>query len=940
MTDNITVNIDATEPEIAVSLDELRYLVFRGLVGDSAYDIAVKLGFVGTEAEWLASLKGGKGDPGADGYSPTVQVTNIPGGNRVTITDKNGPKEFEVDDGISPSVLVADIEGGHRVTITGAEGSRTFNVMDGATGEDGDDGHSPYINSSGYWVFWNDSTGAWVTTNYKAAGTPGADGHSPYIGQNGNWFAWDDNLATYDDTGVEAQGADGARGPSAIVQAYLDDGVVRIAEAYESYTADDIYTSLMMQTDIDNGVMPLVSYSPVDGDSVYFELDAHHSSAASPIIYFRSKDYLLSVDSTGVYTLTNRPQGGGSSDAVLYTEQTLTPAQKEQARENIGAGTYSKPIGGIPASDMASGAIPSKTSELTNDSGFLTPSQVVAKGRTVIDPTLLTAGAAADALSVREAFVANVQPLFVDVLAGNWLGSQNAAFSNSAENAEKYFTFSGTEGSDAVSVAGGTASIASLTNGQWWRGIVEYDDGTCVPTMVSYQGTADTLHIFPALTAAVTSGKIMPSLYSIHATSLGYKWYAQYVYGSNAKHCLKSKPIARWLARNSDAIPFTKINSFWWGENNGNVQRSLQVCNATLKHLHMNIDKSASAATPKGFLWTVNVGGRSGYAEILMSGNYASDFFAYPEGEGFVIELYQDGVLAGTYHKTTVHYERICLDFSACENIELRVYTTGNSVTHTIELTEVSVWETGAFDRAELLPFGSVPAQMFDSWGVQFDSATATEFKRLHTLKLGVTAPWENHSQGGATSAWGRAWFYENVVKYHPTHVLIDFIINDSNGRGASGFAQTVEGPDGAEYDNIMNTVDEYIDNMLAIIKMAMSYGIQPIVCLAPYSDNEKPEWSYRLIDKWSVDPERFEFSILKGAESPQSFAEYAEKTWVQNQGYQTAAQVQTAIAGLQTKAITDTGGYFTTDTVEGALQEIGAELSGVNTLIGSGVIT
>ena len=561
-------------------------------------------------------------------------------------------------------------------------------------------------------------------------------------------------------------------------------------------------------------------------------------------------------------------------------------------------GTYSKPSGGIPASDMASGAIPSKTSDLTNDSGYITAAQVVTEGDTVIDPTLLIEGAAADALSVREAFVANVQPLFVDVLAGNWLGSQNAAYSTSAENAEKYFTFSGANGADAVSVTGGTASISALTQNQWWRGIVQYDDETCIPTMVAYQGTANTLSIFPALTSAVTSGKIMPSIYSIHATSLGYKWYAQHVYNANAKHCFKSKPIARWLARNSDAIPFTKINSFWWGENSGNVQRSLQVCNATLKHLHMNIDKSASAATPKGFSWTISVGGKTGYAEILMSGNYAADFFEFPQGEGFVIELYQDGVLTETYHKTTVHYERICLDFSACDTIELRVYATGNSVTHTIELTEVSVWEAGAFDRTELLPFGSVPAQMFDSWGAQFDAATATEFQRLHSAKLGVTAPWENHSQGGATSAWGRAWFYENVAKYHPTHVLIDFIINDSNSRGSSGFAQTVAGPDGTEYDNIMNTVDEYIANMIAIIKMAMSYGIQPIVCLAPYSDNEKPEWSYRLIDKWSVDPERFDFSISRGAESPQSLDLYAEKTWVTGRGYQTAAQVQTAISG------------------------------------------
>ena len=40
----------------------------------------------------------------------------------------------------------------------------------------------------------------------------------------------------------------------------------------------------------------------------------------------------------------------------------------------------------------------------------------------------------------------------------------------------------------------------------------------------------------------------------------------------------------------------------------------------------------------------------------------------------------------------------------------------------------------------------------------------------------------------------------------------------------------------------------------------------------------------------------------------------------------------------FQTKSITDTGGYFHTDTVEGALQEIGAELAGVNVLLGSGI--
>jgi len=71
--------------------------------------------------------------------------------------------------------------------------------------------------------------------------------------------------------------------------------------------------------------------------------------------------------------------------------------------------------------------------------------------------------------------------------------------------------------------------------------------------------------------------------------------------------------------------------------------------------------------------------------------------------------------------------------------------------------------------------------------------------------------------------------------------------------------------------------------------------------------------------------------------QSHQSLSGYATEQWVGQQGYLTQHQ---SLADYQTKAITDAGGYYTTDTVEGALQEIGAELAGVNTLIGTGVIS
>ena len=61
---DLTANIETGRPVIAANLEELRYLVFHGMTGDagqSAYDLAVELGFEGTEAQWLASLKGADG---------------------------------------------------------------------------------------------------------------------------------------------------------------------------------------------------------------------------------------------------------------------------------------------------------------------------------------------------------------------------------------------------------------------------------------------------------------------------------------------------------------------------------------------------------------------------------------------------------------------------------------------------------------------------------------------------------------------------------------------------------------------------------------------------------------------------------------------------------------------------------------------------------------
>lgn len=74
------------------------------------------------------------GAPGQDGVSPSITITDITGGHRVSVTDANGTHTFDVmngTDGVSPVVTVTNITGGHQVTITDATGNHTFNVMDG-----------------------------------------------------------------------------------------------------------------------------------------------------------------------------------------------------------------------------------------------------------------------------------------------------------------------------------------------------------------------------------------------------------------------------------------------------------------------------------------------------------------------------------------------------------------------------------------------------------------------------------------------------------------------------------------------------------------------------------------------------------------------------------------------------------------------------------------
>lgn len=131
----------------------------------TAYGIAVKRGFSGTEQEWLDSLKG---EPGA--------AAELRYNGETGMLQWKSAEEEEWQDLMS----LAEIQGSViRDTLEAAEAAK------------------------------NGAVDAMEEAKAVAVKVP-------YIGPNGNWFLWDDAAKTYTDSREPSRGADGNRGEQGV----------------------------------------------------------------------------------------------------------------------------------------------------------------------------------------------------------------------------------------------------------------------------------------------------------------------------------------------------------------------------------------------------------------------------------------------------------------------------------------------------------------------------------------------------------------------------------------------------------------------------------------------------------------------------------------------------------------------------------------------------
>lgn len=111
--------------------------------------------------EYSKGDPGEAGEPGKDGVSPTVSFASVEGGNKLTITDVDGAHSVDIlngidgkdgkdgergpageagKDAVSPTVEVSEIDDGHKVTITAVNGVNSFKVLNGKEGPEGQPG--------------------------------------------------------------------------------------------------------------------------------------------------------------------------------------------------------------------------------------------------------------------------------------------------------------------------------------------------------------------------------------------------------------------------------------------------------------------------------------------------------------------------------------------------------------------------------------------------------------------------------------------------------------------------------------------------------------------------------------------------------------------------------------------------------------------------------
>lgn len=239
--------------------------------------------------------------------------------------------------------------------------------------------HPPKPGENGYWLIWD------ITTQqYKESAIPLPDGTLPDItaATSGKYLSNDGKKAYW----TEVQAGEGNKinkiEVNGVEQSIVDKTVNISVPTKTSdlsndsgYITNEALTGYATKAELPTKVSQLendskfINESAIDGYAKIADIPTKTSQLNNDSGYITANDVpVKSVDGATGDIVTN---------AVKTTQQTLTDTQKQQARTNIGAGVSS--FDGDYNSLTNKPTIPTKISELDNDSGFITEANIPVK---------------------------------------------------------------------------------------------------------------------------------------------------------------------------------------------------------------------------------------------------------------------------------------------------------------------------------------------------------------------------------------------------------------------------------------------------------------------------------------------------------------------------------------------------------------------------------
>lgn len=238
-----------------------------------------------------------RGLDGEDGYTPQKGVDYFDGEDGEDgYTPIKGKDYFDGEDGISPVVEVTPITGGHRVTITDANGRKYFDVMngDGSGGNGGENG--------GYYIpAVVDAILSWTPSKSDMPAVPSADikgpkgdeGYTPVKGKD--YFDGEDGTSVT----VESVSTSSADGGSNVVT-FSDGKTMTVKNGSKGSTGDPGRT-------------------PVKGTDYYTEADkaALITEVSGKVKFYATANIGTTWSGSGPYTQTVAVSGMLASDTPI-----------------------------------------------------------------------------------------------------------------------------------------------------------------------------------------------------------------------------------------------------------------------------------------------------------------------------------------------------------------------------------------------------------------------------------------------------------------------------------------------------------------------------------------------------------------------------------------------------------------------------------------------